>query len=293
MTPGRILLVANPAAGRGKALRVAEEAARALVGRGVEARAKVAASAADLARLAADPELGPSDAVCGVGGDGTLHGIVAGLVARGEEAPALAVVPCGTGNSLARDHGQHRVADAVERIATGERRAIDLAEVELDGERVHAFHVIGWGASAWINRRAERLRRLGGARYVAAALVEIARGGWPPPGDLAGGMADAILGAACLTRHTGGGIPLSPTAELDDGFLHVLEVRRKGRLGLARVLVGALRGRHLGVPGVELRKLREIELTLPEGATITLDGEDRPARRVRARVLPRALGLLG
>jgi len=240
------------------------------------------------ARAAPDTHAG----VLVLGGDGTLNEVVQDLARRAPHArPRLAVIPSGTGDSLARDLGLPTPADALAALRAGGTRLIDLARVEVDGEEVFCFSVVGWGAIARINRRAERMRWVRGRRYDVAAAVEVVR-----PGPLAssgavraGEREDLLLAAACLPRHTGRGMLLAPDAELDDGLVDLVEVRRGGRLRLARLLAGVFTGDHVRSDLVSISRVSRLSLDLDPGSHVVLDGEAVPARRLTLEVQPRAL----
>jgi len=290
---GRLHLIANPRAGGGRALSVASATARSLeaLGIAVVVRATHAPGhAEELAReLPRDVEV-----VLVAGGDGTLWEVVNGLVARGAPLPELALLPAGTGDALARDLSIATPEDGLAAFLAGERARVDLARVRVDGRERVVFSVVGWGAFARINRRAERLRWAGRARYELAALLELLR---PfPGGDPGGPKLDGVprreatlLGVACLTRHTGRGLCIAPEARLDDGLADVVRLRRGPRRELLSVLRRLPSGEHVRSPLVEVERVTELELAFDPPSWIVLDGEALLARDVRVVLEPRAL----
>ena len=232
------------------------------------------------------------------GGDGTLWEVVNGLRARGAPLPALALLPAGTGDALARDLAIACAEDGLAAFLAGARRRVDLARVLVDGRERSAFSVVGWGAFARINRRAERLRWVGRRRYEVAALLELLRpfprtGRDGPVRDDARGGEGILLGVACLTRHTGRGLCIAPDARLDDGLADVVRVRRGGRWALLSVLRRLPTGGHVRSPLVDVERVAELELAFEPAGWIVLDGEALPARAVRVVLEPRALTVFG
>lgn len=285
-------LAVNPRAGSGRALRHAESAKRAIAGLGIEARIVVPADSAALEVLATDPALGERDVLVGVGGDGTLHHLAQGALARGAGGPVLGVLPAGTGNALALDLGVRGLRDLLAGLESGREQGIDVARLVLDGEPRYCVHVLGWEAAARIGRRANALRYFGPLRYLASTLVEIARSRPAQRVALHDEDQPALIGVASMTRTLGGGIRVAPEARLDDGVAQLVLMRDRGRARLVCLLIRALGGWHLSSPGVLARQVTELELELPAGDTVNVDGEDLPARSVRLRMLPGALRML-
>ncbi len=107
-----------------------------------------------------------------------------------------------------------------------------------------------------------------------------------------GTQSDDFLGVACLTAHTGRGMLIAPGAELDDGAMLLIEVRRAGRLALARLLRGVFDGSHVRSPLVTATRITSFQLELRPGSWVVLDGEALPARTLRVEVVPGALQVL-
>jgi diacylglycerol kinase family enzyme len=202
----RALLVANPAATT-TSPQVRDVIAAALSSR---CRLEVAATqrrgdGIALGAQAADDHL---DLVVVLGGDGTVNEVVNGLMhGQAEEAegaegaeeaegagrvaqhPALAIVPGGHTNVLARSLGLPRdpvaaTSRLLDSLARGSRRRIGLGRAD---ERWFTF-CAGLGVDAAVVARIERAREEGHRvhthRYAAAAAAEFATSVWRRPGRL-------------------------------------------------------------------------------------------------------------
>jgi diacylglycerol kinase (ATP) len=241
------------------------------------------------------------DALCVVGGDGTLHEVANGLMQRAvakQSQPAtipLGMIPAGTGNSLASSLGIRDVSGAVQRILTGSTRPLDVVRVEAGGETDYCLNLIGWAAGHAINATAERLRWLGNPRYAAAALwhVLMARA-CPAKIVLDDEQVDDkfLLVLACNTRYVGSGMLAAPHAKIDDGLVDVVLVRRASRWRLLALLRRVHDGSHLEMPEVECRPVRRLVIETPSPEPLNLDGELKGATPLAAEVLPRALQLV-
>lgn len=289
----RVLLVANPRAGSRSALALARAVVPrlAMAGCSVEVRpTERRGHALEIARAATG-----FDAVVAVGGDGTLHEVVAGLMELpGHERPRAGLIPAGSGNSLAFDLGISNPDEGVRRVAAGSVRSIDLARAQVDGSRIWSVNVLGWGAVARINARAERLRWAARQRYTLAALAELMRPRLPHGGARVDGQPaeDWLFGTASISAVIGRGMRIAPRARVDDGQLDLVRVRRGSRLALARVLEGVFRGTHVDSSLVDYRQVKGFELALEPGSQLLVDGDLMPAREVSVAVEPAALALL-
>lgn len=241
-------------------------------------------------------ELG-TDAVVVAGGDGTVSLAIQELAATGVP---LGIVPTGTGNDLAtslgiRDLDADGAADAV---IAGRTRTIDLARVtRADGSTVLYGTVLASGFDSKVNDRANRMTwPRGHMRYNIAILAEFVRLRGIPFDialDLADGTVERLTGDLVMAtvgngRTYGGGIPICPDADLEDGLLDVTLVRPAGRLTLLRLLPRVYRGTHTSIRQVSTYRVRRVQLTSP-GVTAYADGDPFGPLPVSIDVVPRAL----
>jgi len=127
MMDARPLFIVNPAAGGGRGRR-AQARISALPGRNAELA--VTRRPGDAEVLATEGAAAGFDPIVAVGGDGTVHEVVNGLLAGGATPPRLAMVPIGTGNDFARSVGVPRGFTEALAVATdgaGRVRTIDAA----------------------------------------------------------------------------------------------------------------------------------------------------------------------
>jgi len=294
---GRVAVLVNPVAGRGRAAAAGRAAIARLRQLGAEVRELEGASAAEARELVGAALADRPDALVVVGGDGTLAAILDELV--GTEVP-VALVPAGTGNDLARSlglpsGGTESAAHAAELALSGRIRDIDVGEIDIGGRRTKFLTIAALGFDAHVADRTNRLRRpRGRACYYLALVIELVRlrpmrfslrvDGGPPehrPG---------ILVAIGNTRSYGGGMPMCPEADPRDGRFDVTHVAPIGRLKLLRLFPSLLKGRHLSRPEVGALRTALIEVSAP-GLVVYADGERIGAGPARFAVLPRALRL--
>lgn len=212
------------------------------------------------------------------GGDGSIHLVVQRLHDRGELDTDLALVPLGTGNDLARGLDLPLEArHAAEVAATGVIRHLDLLVDEQDGVVVNAVHA-GVGAEA--AQRSEGMKDgLGPLAYPAGALVAgLQEEGWRLTVTVDGepihaGDDDRLLMVAIANGRTiGGGAPLAPSAEPDDGRLDVVVVGAVGPAARTAFAAALRDGRHLEREDVTHRRGEEVRIS-GEPVRFNADGE--------------------
>ncbi|SFS90473.1 diacylglycerol/lipid kinase family protein [Halostagnicola kamekurae] len=110
-----------------------------------------------------------ADLVAAAGGDGTVNGVVNGVVDAGElESTTVGVVPAGTGNNFATNVGIEGIEHAFEVIDQGRLRTIDLG-IANDCAFVNSC-VGGVTAEASRDTSSENKRTLGVLAYVKNTL---------------------------------------------------------------------------------------------------------------------------
>jgi diacylglycerol kinase (ATP) len=239
-----------------------------------------------------------AEVVIAAGGDGTVRAVAEGL--RDTDA-ALALLPSGTGNLLARNlnldlnHLEGSVATAF----TGTDHPIDLGIADLrrqDGSReTHAFLVmagIGLDAKMIVNQDEDLKKRFGWLAYIDAigkALRDTNRMRVrfrlddAPPRTMS---AHTVLVGNCGSLP--GNILLLPEAAVDDGLFDIVSLRPQGFFGWLEVWVkivwenGVLRrsqvGRKLMGLTKEVRTMRYLkgarfEVSLDHAEDFELDGD--------------------
>ena len=172
------------------------------------------------------------DAVVAIGGDGTFHECVNGLLDRADdEACALGLVPGGSGNSFLTDFGLQEDAEgAVGNIVAGNVAALDATRVVFgpdDAAHHHwSINVVGYCADhcmAAVNIDGYR-GCLGTARYDVCALWGLLKGRTANASVHVDGktwQTDVGTVFVNTTQHFGKGMRAAPAAQLDDGLCDV------------------------------------------------------------------------
>lgn len=279
-----VWLVVNPRAGGGRAQRRAEQAHHALVTAGLTCTVRVPSSS-DGTRTAVQEATEAGAAVLvACGGDGTVHEVVQALPTQG---PVLGIMPGGSGDDLAAALGFRRgrpeqdalaLARAALRVAMDPEscRHVDLGVVTAaDGVPQAFLGIVSTGFDSAVNERANRMRRWGGARYLAAMSRELVSFRPAPYAMEVDGRAvhgTAMLVAVGNGGRYGGGMRVCPDATPDDGVLDVTWLSAVSRPRFVRSFPSVYRGTHVRQPYVRTFRGATIRIEA-SGQVAYADGE--------------------
>jgi diacylglycerol kinase (ATP) len=287
----RLIILLNPDAGRGKARLVLREALAVMRRGGVEVDVQESRDAQHLLALARRAAAEKPDAIVSLGGDGTHHYVLNGMV--GSEIP-LGIIPAGSGNDFAKGLGiPTQTRAAAEALLAGNTRRIDLARA---GSTVYSC-IAGAGFDSVVTRYAnERVRRLRGSWAYAWSIFRCLRSYRPEPlkivSDVREFSGDVVFAVVGNNVSYGGGIHLTPRAKLDDGLLDVCVVPYMGKLELLRWVPSAYRGEHLRHPQIIYFQARKVSLSTTSRLELFGDGEFMQELPATIEIVPRALPVI-
>lgn len=289
-------LVVNPHGGGKKGLAVLEKVKPVFEEAGAEIDIKETRYAGHCRIMANTFEYDGYDGFCAIGGDGTMHEVVNGMLTRndGRKLP-IGLITGGTGNSFMHDLDCLDPILAAKRILTGRLRNLDIAKVDAKGETIYGFNIVGWGLPTDINLLADKMRWLGGQRYNVASLLEVFKNTRrlakiSIDGRTIAGDYGFILGMN--TIHTGNGMKMAPLARIDDGLIDLLIVRKAGRLKLLSLFTKIFKGNHVGDPVVEYHQVKEFSIVPMEDRPLNIDGEVIGSTPIHVKMLPAAIEVL-
>jgi diacylglycerol kinase (ATP) len=302
---GPLLLVANPSAGRGRNA-VLPRVVRALDQRGLEHRVAVTSGPGDAIRLVREAVTDAGTRfVVAVGGDGTVHEVVNGLVdaASGEpyaEGVAFGAVAGGSGCDFIRTFGLDRAPEKVVAHLDGDTLfPIDVGRVTLRGrdgvERTRLFaNIAEAGYGGLVTDKANAMPRfMGKSRYLVAALsavrsldqvrtrVGVAHTEVDEP------ISNVVV-ANC--QFFGGNMKVAPRALPDDGLFNV-QVWRGTAKDVFTQTPKLRVGDHLSSPDVREYQSPTVTVDSDEPLVVEADGEVLGTTPARFDLLPKVLNL--
>ena len=236
------------------------------------------------------------DGLCAIGGDGTMYEIINGMLKREDKQKIpIGLITGGTGNSFMYDVDCLDPVDAAKRIVQHNLRPLDIAKVNANGDLFYSFNIIGWGLATDAGKLAEKLRWLGGIRYDVASIIEVLKG----KDRIATLKLDKevikenfIFIIGCNTIHTGKAMKMAPLAQLNDGKIDLIIVRKTSRINLLKLFPKLFSGDHIRSPLVEYRQVENFSISLEETNDLTIDGEIIGTTPLDVQMIPKMINVL-
>jgi YegS/Rv2252/BmrU family lipid kinase len=294
MAKKRFILTVNPLGGakKGLGLRILEEVKPVFDSAGVDLMIKETEYAGHARDIVNTIDLSEYDGFCPIGGDGTMHEVVNGLLKRKDNIKIpIGPIPAGTGNSFMHDLECLDPVEAARRIIAGNTRDIDAAHIDTATGEIWAFNIVGWGMVTDINFRAERYRWLGESRYTVTTVIQVLRLEKRRATLVIDGKEetdDWIFAIGCNTKHTGKGMKLAPHAKLDDGLIDLVVVRKGGRFKLLKMFPKVFDGSHVSDPIVEYHQVKEFSIYPIVHEGLNIDGELIGVTPIDVKMVPGA-----
>jgi diacylglycerol kinase (ATP) len=314
----RLQIILNPAADHGHARQVGTdlrawieagaEVATAQNGRQYQLDWVQTEAPGHATRLAFEAAQQGYDAVVAVGGDGTIHETVNGLMQAEEgQRPRLGVIPAGSGNDFAHNLGlTTNPQAALSSIFSDRTRSVDVGQIVDEAGRQKYWHnTIGIGFSGAVNIATRHLQRWRGfMMYLMAVLETIV---YHPDSmqtrlhidDHHPEEAAISMLSLCNGPREGGGFPVAPDAVMDDGLLTYTTMGKMSRLQMLRYIPVVMTGKHLEKHPNHFKggTFKRLVIESDSPLAIHTDGEifgswEMGIRRVEASVIPGGLQVL-
>ncbi len=307
---GPLLAILNPGAGGGAAGARRSEVEQALTRSLPSARLVLSRERGHAEALVREGVADGARWLLSVGGDGTLHEVVNGMMQTSvSDRLTLSALDLGTGSDFRRNLGlEGRWQDNLVRLAAPRIRLIDTARLTVtprDGTP-HAryfVNIASAGLSAEVGSRMSQSgwskRWLGTGAYLLGGALGALRSQRrhvriTVDGQLVADTA-LTLGAVCNGAHFGGGMRVAPGARVDDGRLEVIWIDAMPRWRLLTAMPLVYRGRHLRLKATHAASGASVTIDVsPSAPPITMECDGEPLGAVqsaRVEIVPQSLRL--
>jgi diacylglycerol kinase (ATP) len=281
---GPITLICNPHAGRGGVGRSLPEVRAKLEERGLAYEVRYTERSAHATGIARDALEAGSRFLAAMGGDGTIHEVVNGMLEDDRpivDDAVLGVVASGTGSDFIRTFGLPDMpAHAVAHLDGPESFPIDIGKITCteDGRSVTRYfpNIAEAGLGAETVRRARRLPAfLGPTVYLFAFWLALARHRAANVTiDLVDRTYEGPMNNLVVAngQFFGGGMKIAPKAAPTDGLLDIQieHVRKREAIAL---IPKVYKGEHVPHPDIQEAKRVRVSIEADRPLRIEADGE--------------------
>jgi diacylglycerol kinase (ATP) len=292
------LAIVNPAAGGGRAAKLAGEVLARLKEKGLRVDVIASTSAGHVTQLAKEAYQQGYRRFLAVGGDGTAHELINGAFNGGqsEERIELGFLPMGTGNSFLRDFTQGDAAEhSVQALMSGRKRSVDLLRLKYASGTIYSFNVLSVGFTADVgaltNRMFKPLGHLGYLLGVFVRVVQLKRRAFKMKCD----DDDNWDERRCLfltfnnSKFTGGTMMIAPKADPCSGYIEYVRWGPIGRMGLIGMLPRLYDGTHTEHELSETKRVKRVEFALEGPVDVMIDGEIVTVNAQLLEIVPGAM----
>ncbi|WP_445383638.1 diacylglycerol/lipid kinase family protein [Robiginitalea sp. IMCC43444] len=238
-----------------------------------------------------------------VGGDGTLHEVINGVMQSDMPAtkhPAIGLLPCGSANDFARTVGvSGSIDELLQLIQSGAVRKIDLGQIRLKqtGETRCFINIAGIGLGAEVVQSLEHSSGLLGPgfnyfKHIIRGFLRYRKkevhctgSSWEWKGGL-------LQMAIANGRYFGNAICIAPDANISDGQFQVAVFGDLSIWDYLKNLGKLKKGVKISHPQVSYYNIREVLLHSKDPCSIEADGEFVGQLPATIRVLPGAISFL-
>ena len=303
---GKIWIILNPAAGRGKAEKQFPKIDRYMRNQERNYEIILTKKPGDALDIVRNLPLGENDVTIAAGGDGTCNEVVNGLMTRKGAAkpPIFGVLPVGRGNDFSSTPGiPENLEKALDIIIAGKLQKLDVGLVKGGFFPEGRFFVngIGIGFDTKVGFDAAKMKIRSGFAYALGAIINIIRYDPSPVMQIRYDDNEVTLPAVIVSivngRRMGGSFYMGPNAILDDGLLDICFVKRPPtRLKLMKIFVHYPKGTQSECEGVHMHRALKFHLKALEGGMAAhCDGETvcYDGKELEISCIPGALNLIG
>jgi len=277
----KFIAIVNPAAGGGRAAKLAGRELARLRERGLRIDVIASTGPGHASELAREAYSQGYRKFLAVGGDGTAHEIINGIF--GQQRPPqrieLGFLPLGTGNSFLRDFTENGAESSIRALQEGRKRRVDLLRLYHSTGTIYSFNLLSVGFTADVgaitNRIFKPFGHLGYLLGVFVKVVQLKRRGFRMrcDDDREWDERRCLFLTFNNSKYTGGTMLIAPHADPSDAAIEYVRWGPIGRLGLIRMLPRLYDGTHIEHPLASRRAVKRVEFDLEGPVDVMVDGE--------------------
>jgi YegS/Rv2252/BmrU family lipid kinase len=265
------LIIINPVAGKGKALTVKDKLLNELDKAKITYEIVISSYEGEIEKFALNVDIARFTEIIALGGDGTVVEVLNGII---DKKIKLGIIPIGTGNDFFRSiQPKIDIDDAIKKIVDDKTILSDVGIIN----DVYFLNVSGFGMDSYILENLKKIKKFikGSFAYTVSTFytlfsykskkiyIEI---------DGVQLERDIMLVSICNGKYFGGGMMVSPNANIDDGQFELIIVKKMSILRFIKIFGKIFKGTHLFVDEVEEFKGKKFKIKSDVEIPLNVDG---------------------
>lgn len=239
--------------------------------------------------------------IISVGGDGTLHHVVNGIMLQRYVKTSditIAVIPLGTGNDWIKTyHIPNSIKKSIHIIANKKTSLQDIGVLQIENKEISYFNnVAGLGYDGYIVYKLEKLKRFGAIAYLLAGISGLI---FYKKADFQIIFDDKIIETKCLMvlfgicKFSGGGMQFTKDVNTTDGLLDITLAKNLNLFDLILNIKKLYNGNLTYHKKIENYKTKEITV-IPyySNSMIQADGELIGKGKINVTIIEKAVNFV-
>lgn len=242
---------------------------------------------------------GMTKIIC-IGGDGTLHNIVNGIMAQkimSSNKVCVGVIPIGTGNDWVKTHQiPKNIESAVQLIKNKKIAQQDIGKIEFIDENkapIYFNNLAGVGFDGYVVSKVDKYKHIGALAYLFGAIISLFsfknfESKVSVNSEVISGKTLMVLIGVC--KYSGGGMQLTNTPNPSDGLFDISVAKNFSKLDIIKNVTELFNGKisnHRKVKSVKSNHIT-VEINQGKAPLIQADGELIGSGNIKITLIPKA-----
>ncbi|MBL4936671.1 diacylglycerol kinase family lipid kinase [Clostridium sp. YIM B02515] len=290
------LFIINPAAGKGKTLKLIPVIEKIFEHRNEKYVIEVTKGVGHATELVRKYSSTEDFRIYSVGGDGTLNEVLNGMVNTNS---SLAVIPSGSGNDFIKSiynySKKEKIEDIFLKMIDGKEKYIDLGIVN----NRYFLNIASAGFDAEVAYNAIKLKKMpfigGKLAYILGIIITVFKYKSPDLQIIIDNRKfnmKALLVAVANGRYYGGGINVTPEAKIDDGIFNVCNIEEVSKPRILVLFPKVIKGTHSKIKEVHFQNGKKIKLVSPKIISFNIDGEISRGKEVEFSMIENGIKIV-
>ncbi len=239
-----------------------------------------------------------ADVIVAVGGDGTIHEILNGILSLNTNKPLLAILPNGTGNDFMRTRQHFKTPEHfIHSLLSYKLESIDIGKITSNSSIHYFINIADIGFGGAVIHTLTKQRKIVGGKFAYSlailktfftykkSLLKISAPGFIHE-------TATFMAIFCNGSIFGSGLTIHPGAKVNDGQLNVVIIGNVSLLDYLRYLPKLKKGKFIHHPEVHYLEYNEITVESPMPQWTETDGEIATNENIKVTLLPNCIDLL-